>query len=364
MENKSYYLTQAMDKVASPILNAIDNLSSSMPSSSPSTSKEVAEKTALLLTKSTQLSISIFNAMDIKNCTESEADNIRMALTSISSPIISHQYKLSGKIPDDQDLEKSISSLRTIIPFAENFSDFGSISGILKTMDGSVLQNNKNIMALMFLKKLSPAINIINDFPFGQAPQKLFQDVSSRLINDAKNIQKETIKESNEEDIKLAELSIIDSLVDLYCQSHQSEKDKLVNNPSTTNLADINNVWKVYEERKAMLILLAQNLVPEKLGTSSPVGNIKPTSPTEMPPASNHQSIINNNQSQPNQEPSPVPEAPIVSPPSPVVAPEPKAPAADNQPSDNNVADDNPSGDSSNPMSFFSGKSAKKEDGE
>ncbi len=268
MKQDSLYLSQVIEKIGSPITAVIDEVGIRMPAAAPRDTKEIAERMGILLNKSTQLALDMADSMDLEDKKGEDADTVRLALTSMAGPIISNFYRMHGKMPEDSDIEKIISSLKTIIPFSENFSDIASATKILKSFDGTIVENSKNLMAMTMVNCLCPIIHVVMSFPFGQSEQKLFQEVGIKLINDATELQKELMNENNEEEIKLAELSVLRSLVILYCQCHMTEMTKLMAAIKDNVEPDISKVWEEYEKRKAMLEILAKTMVNTEIEES------------------------------------------------------------------------------------------------
>ncbi len=282
MKQDSLYLSQVIEKIGSPITAVIDEVGIRMPTIAPRNTKEIAERMGVLLNKSTQLALSMADSIDLKDVNENDADTVRLALTSMAGPIISNFYRMHGKMPEDSDIEKIISSLKTIIPFSENFSDIASATKILKSFDGTIVENNKNLMAMTMVNCLCPVIHVVMSFPFGQSEQKLFQEVGIKLINDATELQKELMNENDEEEVKLAELSVLRSLVILYCQCHMTEMTKLMATIKDNVEPDIATVWEEYEKRKAMLEILAKTMVNTEI-EETPAEESKGSSGSQQP---------------------------------------------------------------------------------
>ena len=124
MDTKAAFLLQVLEKLAAPMVAAISEVSvrqALIPDpSQPGAMRPEAEQVAGLLTKSTQLSIGLGGLVDMK-LDENEADSLRLALTSLSSPLMSNIYRLTGRVPNDSEIQRITDAMGAVVSYSDSY---------------------------------------------------------------------------------------------------------------------------------------------------------------------------------------------------------------------------------------------------
>ncbi len=175
-------------------------------------------------------------------------------------------------------------------------------------------------------------------YSFGQPEKKLVQDVTERLVKEAKTFRENIFPELSDKEAVRAELAVLRMAALIYSQCHFAEMAKLMatEEQARQGLAPaMTTLWQAFGLRLQMLEVVAEALVPgaksKRVSTSSKAPEVeKPIQ--QMPP-------------------EPVKEAPADAAEEAPKAP-PVAPKAESNPSNP------PSTPPSNPMSFFTKKTS------
>ncbi|MCB9988536.1 MAG: hypothetical protein H6868_04270 [Rhodospirillales bacterium] len=332
MNQTSEFLLQFLEKLGGPLASAVTSVvaGDSDDVASPEAARKEAAEIATLLTKSVELSVNLAAKMDLKD-NEENADALRLALAAMAAPLIAHQYSINGKIPSDAKLQSLAKTLEATLLFADNFTPGADITMRLANTEAGSAPADGDQISIQYICALTPVVNVVETFPFGQPEQKLVQDIARRLVKRATALR-QTIGETiplQEQDAKKIELRLLRALVDLYVQCHQAETNRLTgmsnearaqSAPSQDGGLSMDPVWSAFETRAKMMEVLAGSLS----GTPATTTNAAPApqAPVEPPPA-------------PAQ----------ATPPAPAQVSSPPPPAPESPPADDNA--------SYNPMSFF-----------
>ncbi len=364
MTQYSDYLLQVFEKLGTPLLAVAMEQSAQ----TPATSVKEAELMASLLGKSTQLGLSLSELVDMPASPE-DSDSARLALTALAAPLVANQYRVSGRMPEDQDLQKTLEALKTVMTYSDNFSGTSQAVGRLETLDKDGTGGDRTQQHVRYLYTLIPAVNSVMAFPFGQKEQKMAQEVTERLVNRARQMREEIFPALEGDQQSEAELSLLRSLVMIYSQCHFAEMAKLMAVPEQNRMAALSTdpLWEAFENRVAMLEIVSTSLVPGAAseGTAN-TGTISPSPvPQQMPqtpPSSVAAPPIMPPVAPPVEQASPIPVTPQVTPPvtPPPVASSAPPPATESVPAQPVTPAE---GDNSNPMSFFSKPPADATDG-
>lgn len=336
MDTKSFFLTQVLERLAAPLVAAISEVSvrnMMVPDpAQPGAMRPEAEQVAGLLTKATQMSIGLSNLVDV-SLPENEADSMRLALTTLSSPLIANLYRLTGRVPTDNELDRIMSAMNSVITYSDHFVTAGDANARMQHIDTDFFPVDPHQITLQYMNVLLPAVNSIMAYSFGQPEKKLVQDVTERLVKEAKTFRENIFPELNDKEAVRAELAVLRMAALIYSQCHFAEMAKLMatEEQARQGLAPaMTTLWQAFGLRLQMLEVVAEALVPgaksKRVSTSSKAPEVeKPIQ--QMPP-------------------EPVKEAPAE-------AAE-EAPAAVAAPK----AEGSTSNPPSNPMSFFTKKTS------
>ena len=297
MTPRSQFLIQVLEKLASPMVAAISEVSvrnNMIPDTSQKGAlKPEAEQVAQLLTKSTQLSIGLSELMDLK-VDEKEADSIRLALTSLASPLIANVYRIAGRVPNDGEMDRVVGALNSVIPFSDQFVTAADVNARMAHMDTDFFPVDMHQITLQYINLLLPAVNSIMAYSFGQPEKKLVQDVTDRLIKDAKAFRVRIFPNLNDQEAARAELAVLRMAAMIYSQCHFGEMAKLMatEEQARQGLAPtMDSLWQAFGLRMQMLEVLAETLIPHSQGdeatsaeSKAPKANkANPTKPTNPP---------------------------------------------------------------------------------
>lgn len=332
MDSRSSFLLQVLEKLASPLVASISEVSvrqMMMPDpSQPSTMRPEAEQVAGLLTKSTQMSIGLSELIDLK-LPENEADSLRLALTSLASPLVANIYRLAGRTPTDAEIDRVMAAMNAVFTYSENFSPASDATARMAVLDQDFYPADKVQIALMYMSALLPAVNSVMAYSFGVPEKKLIQDVTERLLEEAKDMRARMFPQlKTEREISQADLAVLRMATLIYSQCHFGEMAKLMatEEQARQGLAPaMTTLWAAFSLRMEMLEILADVMIPGEEVPETPVaaggGEAVKPAPESKPPS------------------VPAPAAIAAS------APAPAAPPAEAA-----------SGDKPNPMSFFAKK--------
>ena len=257
MNQKYKAFLKIFEKLGTPLIASVNEVSAR--TQTPSGENQDAEKLAQLLTLVTKASVDL---ADIADITESdiEKDDLRLSLTTIIAPLIGSSYQLSGKIPEEQDLGKLSESFGALSSYLDNFMAIREAGGRVAQLEDGQYFADENQIKLQTLGALVPLANSIIAFSFGQKPAKLVKIVTDRLITEAKNLQTSLLPDLGGAEAAHAQLTILRGLVVIYSQCHFAEMGRILNRQNQNRASQspsIDPVWKAFEERLAMLEVIA-----------------------------------------------------------------------------------------------------------
>lgn len=306
MDPRSNFLIQVLEKLASPLVAAISEVSVRnmmlADPNQPGAMRPEAEQVAGLLTKSTQMSIGLSNLVDF-NLPENEADSLRLALTSLSSPLIANLYRLAGRIPNDAELDRIMAAMNSVITYSDHFVTAGDASARLQHLDTDFFPVDEHQVVLQYMNVLLPSVNSIMAYSFGQPEKKLVQDVTERLVREAKAFREKLFPALDGREAARADLAVLRMASLIYSQCHFAEMAKLMatEEQARQGLAPaMTTLWQAFSLRLEMLEVVADVLVPggrktENAATGSrkpaasqpqvPVAPQPPEAPPTPPPA-------------------------------------------------------------------------------
>lgn len=271
MDSRSAFLLQVLEKLASPLVASISEVAvrqMMMPDpSQPATMRPEAEQVAGLLTKSTQMSIGLSELIDLK-LPENEADSLRLALTSLSSPLVANIYRLAGRTPTDAEVDRVMAAMNAVFTYSENFAPASDATARMATLDQDFYPADKTQVSLMYMSALLPAVNSVMAYSFGQPEKKLIQEVTERLLEEAKDLRKRMFpKLKDERKISQADLAVLRMATQIYSQCHFGEMAKLMatEEQARQGLAPaMTTLWQAFSLRMEMLEVLADIMVPQE----------------------------------------------------------------------------------------------------
>lgn len=290
MDQRTEYIFQILDKIGGPLVAAIAHVSSSSDSQdlNPEVSaREEAQTIAQLLARSVQASIEIGRVMGLDMTNPETADRQRLALMVLAGPLIAGQYRHDGRVPGDVEQKKIMTGLEAVLTFSQNFSPTAANTAELA---GSA-EGAQGTDIIRAMRHLTPVVNAIGAFPFGQPEKKLIQDVSARITAKADELVQTLVPGSTGSEDRLL---LVKTLAEIYAECHAEEMRLMLSRSQDEGDVQqgLDNVWIRFNVRAAMLEALAAGLVPQ--GTPAPevkeevqavVSAAPPPPPIFTPPA-------------------------------------------------------------------------------
>lgn len=295
MERRSAFLLQVLEKLAAPLVAAISEVAvrqqMSPDPAQPGSLKPEAEQVAGLLTKSTQMSIGLADLVDM-NLPENEADSMRLALTSLSSPLIANIYRLAGRSPTDQEIERVTAALNAVISYADSFAPAADATARLSNLENDFVPSDEAQLSILYMSALLPAVNSVMSYSFGVPEKRLVQDVGERLVREAKVLRARMFPTMTDEKmIAKADLALLRIAASIYSQCHFAEMAKLMATEEQTRQGmapAMTSLWQAFILRMQMIEVLGDVLIPglrgEERQTVSSSGGGKSPTPSSVPP--------------------------------------------------------------------------------
>lgn len=296
MNNRSAFLLQVLEKLASPLVAAISEVSvrqMMIPDPTrPGAMKPEAEQVANLLTKSTQMSIGLSNLVDMR-LPDHEADSLRLALTSLASPLMANIYRLAGRSPTEAEIERVSAAMAAVISYSENFTPAGDATVRMSGIEADFMPSDPAQIRILYMSAVLPAINSVMAYSFGLPEKKLVQDVTDRLVHEAKTLRLRIFPDMKEKEGAQSDLALLRMAALIYSQCHFAEMAKLMATEDQVRQGlapTMTALWQAFGLRMQMLEVLANALVPgggTKQSSSSRTesGGYAPPSPP-LPPLS------------------------------------------------------------------------------
>lgn len=269
MDSRSTFLLQVLEKLASPLVASISEVSvrqMMMPDPSQAGAmRPEAEQVAGLLTKSTQMSIGLADLIDLK-LPEGEADSLRLALTSLASPLVANIYRLAGRTPTDAEIDRVMAAMNAVYTYSDNFSPASDANARMAVLDQDFYPSDATQVALQYMSALLPAVNSVMAYSFGLPEKQLIKDVTERLLKETKTLRETMFPHiKDERDASKADLAVLRMATQIYSQCHFGEMAKLMatEEQARQGLAPaMTTLWQAFSLRMQMLEILAEVLVP------------------------------------------------------------------------------------------------------
>jgi hypothetical protein len=269
-DTRSNFLLLVLEKLAAPLVAAISEVSVRnmmlTDPSQPGAMRPEAEHVAGLLTKATQTSIGLTHLVDMLNLKENEADTMRLALTTLASPMIANLYRLTGRVATDAELDRIMNALNSVITYSDSFAAAGDVNARMTAIDADFYPSDPHQVTLQYINALIPAVNSVMAYSFGQPEKKLVQDVTERLVREAKNFREKMFPNLDEREAARAELAVLRMAAQIYSQCHFAEMAKLMatEEQARQGLAPaMTTLWQAFGLRLQMLEIVADVLIPD-----------------------------------------------------------------------------------------------------
>jgi hypothetical protein len=271
MDSLSSYRVNLLEKLGTPLLSAVSEaaMRARMQGQTPEGSNAQAERCAELLSRSTQLSLSMAKLMNIGDEGGEDGDAVRVALAALSGPVVANQYRMTGQVPGDDELATLEQAMRAVLSYGDKFSDTAQSAARLERIDHEFVPGDAAQMHIQYLQILVPVVNAVMAFPFGQDPKSLIGEVAERLVGRARQMRERLFPGLEGESSARAELGMLRTVANLYAQCHFAEMTRLMSmneQQREGQSMSMDPLWDAFDERMAMVETLAAHIVP---GTDS-----------------------------------------------------------------------------------------------
>ncbi|PJB72893.1 MAG: hypothetical protein CO093_01920 [Alphaproteobacteria bacterium CG_4_9_14_3_um_filter_47_13] len=288
MTQRSLFQVQILEKLGAPLMAAVSEVESRQNAAADDTRRQEAGRVAELLGKAVSLGVALSSSMDMKDA-GSHDDSVRLALTALSGQIIAGQYKLAGKVPNENDIKRMVKTLEAVLTFSDNFTPAAENTSRLENMDPSRFSLDENQINIQYMGTLAPVINIVAGFSFGRPEAKLMQEIADKLVLRARQLREKVFTDGTEQTTRQAELLILKALSCLYVECHREEMDRLMAMDvqtraqaaeSSGGLLSMEGVWQSFDTRAGMMEVLGLASMPDRESAgnvSSPaIQNVEP----------------------------------------------------------------------------------------
>lgn len=253
----SEFLSSIMHDVGLPLIHALIKYCPEQ------TEQAITKEMAQLLQQTIKNNDYIKDTLQI-NEQSIQNTELRLTLTALSSKIIAAHYEKTKTPPTDQDLKRIMGAIHALLAFSEDYIPSINLTEAYENKQTKA-PSPKHTTNLAYIKIFLPLINAVSAFSFGLSETRMIQNVSERLNTRTTQIRVALIGDTlSDRDKKTAELSILETLAELYASCHLQEIDRIstlqnseksVQNSTT----QIENIWTLFENRVSLLFGLAQN---------------------------------------------------------------------------------------------------------
>lgn len=281
MQARHTYLLGIFEKLGTPLMAAVaeaierDRMGAQHEGRRFSVSDaEEAERIAGLLKAAAEMGFGLSRQLDLRMNDPADADGVRLTLATISAPLVANLYRVAGRLPSTDDIERTAAALQAVTMFADNYNAAADATVRMQQIDQDFAPADGPQVQLYLLHALMPVANAVCTFSFGRAEKDLLQDVMERLIGTTQSLRGEILGSLSERDALRAEISLLRAVATIYSQVHFTEMSKLMyldeaQRDQVDLTTQLDTLWQQVDHRLAMLRIMAQTLVA---GSSRPAG--------------------------------------------------------------------------------------------
>lgn len=285
MDPRTEYMALILEKLGTPLLAAVHEVGSrAAATGGPApTAREDAEKIAALLGLTTRAGLSLSEKMDLK-ADQDSADGLRVAVTALVSPLIAGAYQMTGRAPQDNDIDRLLAGFETVLAYADTFGDAADIRNRVQDLEREWAPSDPMQVGLQYFHILVPVVSAVQSFSFGQPEKKLLNDVTTLLLRDAKALRGRLLPTASGAAAAKGELTLLRACALLYSQCHYGEMARLMGmgDKARDMPMSIDPVMKAYEARMELLSDMAQTLIFGS-GTQAAGTSTQAPAPTSAP---------------------------------------------------------------------------------
>ncbi len=289
MSQRVQYLIQVIEKIASPLLEAVTAVQVRNPAVPPSIEAD-AQRIAELLGRSMQVSIDLGRLVEIDKLGIENSDSLRVALAALAGPIVASQYQALSRPPAEAETKRLVGALEAVMAFADNFSSSPESLERLKAVKAGGAPADAHQMMVQYLQAFVPVVDAVSAFSFGQPEKKMAQDIAGQIIKKAREILDQALPGVSPDMRPACELALTRSLAGFYAQIHRAEVARLVAAgvaaPPENQQKAIESIWQNFELRAGLLASLAGNIVPGagQGAAAAGSGSVAPVQPPAAAP--------------------------------------------------------------------------------
>lgn len=271
MDSKSQFLLELLAKLGSPLLQAVN-------AQSADGNQKDAQTIAALLSETVKISIALAQAMNLKT-DDGDADAIRVALAALAGKLVADSYAQTGRLPGEQDSQRIVKSLESVLAFSDNFAPAAEHAPRLMTLGGDAPFFDAMQTNLYAINALVPAIAAVSEFSFGQPETRLIQEISANLSERTNALRAALLDTVSGPEEKLADMVILQALSQLYASAHRAETARLRTLPEDQRggALSLQPVWTVLDKQVSMLEVLIASMTGTDIAGSGRGGKgVKP----------------------------------------------------------------------------------------
>lgn len=259
MDQRSEFLLELLDKLGAPLMDAMQR-------SGPS-ELEGAETLAALLGQSVQMGLSLAQKMDLKEegeDKESDSDAVRLSLSAMAGQFVAGSYVRQGHVPTEEEAQRLVKALSTVLTFANNFTPSAQHVARLKVTGSRKPLFDETQSQIFYLSAMAPVLGAVAEFPFGKSETVLIQEVAEKLAIRAAGLREALIGSASEfAEAAFSELMILHTLARVYADCHRAQTKKLLaQGEDIREEISSESVWEGFDLRLAMFETLLNASVP------------------------------------------------------------------------------------------------------
>lgn len=275
MNERHKFTLEIIEKLGVPAIRAVTgNIPANSDLSEEDALKQQISLLGELLGESVKGGISLLSILDPKG-DESKIEALRLSLVAIICGLLAEKFRQSGRIPADKEIGNISHIFSSLLSFSENFVPAHSNTAHLSLLEYEKDIIDDNLIHVLYLKAMVPAINAINYYSFGVAESRLIQNIAEKLTSRAELMRKNILHSvENISEIKRAELCFFKSMIMLYVDCHEkrtneilsmdnAEREKIISGNGEAELLE--QLWKEFEQKCEMLEVLAPSLLGQDI---------------------------------------------------------------------------------------------------
>lgn len=268
MNQRQLFSARIIEKLGAPLVAAVNERTAYDSNEEQAAPQKSAETVAALVNKCIQLSIALAGSIDLRD-NDGESDSVRLALACVAAPIVAGHYRATGKVPGENDIKRMIAGIESVLTFSDNFAPEEVNTKRIENINPADIIVDENQANVQYIHALTPAVNAISAFSFGQPEKQMAQDIASKLTDKAQTMSALMIPEAPGD--KRAQLSVLSALSSLYAIAHTQEVAKLqsMSEKERTEAASSGSegptqaLWRRFEEQAEMLRVIVNGALPQ-----------------------------------------------------------------------------------------------------